>query len=339
MISLRGRLESTLGRRRSGAVLPAAVARQRQHACAATAAGASAIATRADVGRSGGGSRTGWRSTWRCSTMPAWWRPASTRSDSIGLSATTASACGSTARRARRCGSSWRSGREGTAARVCRERGVLIMATSTRSIGARDCAAACWPRRPLTLGRDRRASWPTIRWRASPTPRTPPASASGRSIWRSISRPTCSPARATRHQRARAQRQHHRRGARFELVHQPHPRAAGDDRRAVARSADRRRPGAGPVDGDLRRSSAGFAPGFTMRDRAASAGSCRSTPRGIPKRRPARLPSPTRSSGRSATGRSRTISSPSRPTARHRPTRRCSRRRPGRKRRMRDARP
>ena len=40
------------------------------------------------------------------------------------------------------------------------------------------------------------------------------------------------PSRRSRAERARAQRQHDRRGARFELVHQPHPRAAGDARRA-----------------------------------------------------------------------------------------------------------
>ena len=73
-------------------------------------------------------------------------------------------------------------------------------------------------------------------------------------------------------------------------------------------SARRRRPESGRSSGPNR---PGFAPGFTMRDAKETCGSCRSTPRAFPKRRPARFSSPTRSSGRSATGRSRTISSAS----------------------------
>ena len=47
--------------------------------CAATAAGAFAIGTPCWSSASGAGLRTGWRSTWRCSTTPAWWRRASMR--------------------------------------------------------------------------------------------------------------------------------------------------------------------------------------------------------------------------------------------------------------------
>ncbi len=82
-----------------------------------------------------------------------------------------------------------------------------------------------------------------------------------------------------------------------------------DARRAVARSADRRRPGAGPWTRGLAEAGRLRARLHHARCRAASAGSSRSTPPAIPKPPPARSPSPTRSSGRSATGRSRTISS------------------------------
>ena len=65
---------------------------------------------------------------------------------------------------------------------------------------------------------------------------------------------------------ARAQRQHDRRGARLELVHQPHPRPAAVGRRGrrAVRSPERdRRPAPGRSSGPKQ---AGFAPGFTMRD-------------------------------------------------------------------------
>ena len=119
--------------------------------------------------------------------------------------------------------------------------------TATR-VATRRCAA-CWPPARRCSPAPSAASSTTIRWRASPTRRMP----SKVSEWeidlidRSRDQPV-RPARATRRRRARAERQHHRRGAGFELVHQPHPGAAADARRGVARPAHRQRAGAGPVD-------------------------------------------------------------------------------------------
>ena len=61
------------------------------------------------------------------------------------------------------------------------------------------------------------------------------------------------------------QHQHHRRGARLELVHQPHRRAAGAARELL------RGPNAGPPPAPdkwvvIREKASGYAPGFTARD-------------------------------------------------------------------------
>ena len=108
--------------------------------------------------------------------------------------------------------------------------------------------------------------------------------------------------------RARRQHQHDRRGAGLELVHQPHRRAPGDDRRRPSAGRPRVQ---GPAPGRwtvIAPEALGVrARLHDARFRAATCGSCRSTPRDTPKRRPARSWSPTRFSGRSATGRSRTI--------------------------------
>ena len=64
----------------------------------------------------------------------------------------------------------------------------------------------------------------------------------------------------------RRQRQHDRRGARLELVHQPHRRRA-DDRRAASRAASTPTPPPAPEKWTLlREKSAGTNPGFTARD-------------------------------------------------------------------------
>ena len=122
------------------------------------------------------------------------------------------------------------------------------------------------------------------------------------------------PARRPGARRARAERQHDRRGAGLELVHQSPPDETGDAGRGVARPAHRQRAGTGAVERGVAEAGRLRARVHDARLRAASSGSSRSTRRAIPKPRPARSWSPTRSSGRSATGRWRTTWSPSRRT-------------------------
>ena len=141
-------------------------------------------------------------------------------------------------------------------------------------------------------------------------PETQDASGSRRGTSTSFVDLAAEPVRASRRsdaERPRAGHQHDRRSARLELVHQSHRRAAGQRRRGRARPADRR-PGRRPARWAVSRAKeAGAAPGFTMRDsqRRHLVRVVRRR-RAIPKRRPARCWSRTRSSGRSATGRSRT---------------------------------
>ena len=107
---------------------------------------------------------------------------------------------------------------------------------------------------------------------------------------------------------ARAECQYDRRSPGFELVHQPHPGAAADPRtscRAAPSPAADRRLGLERGLAEARRRSRRV---HDARRAAAISGSCRSTPRAIPKRPPAPSSWRTRSSGRSGTGRSRTIS-------------------------------
>ena len=84
------------------------------------------------------------------------------------------------------------------------------------------------------------------------------------SSWRPTCCSTCSRGPATRARRARAQREHHRRGPGLELVHQPHLCAAGHvDEIARGPNARRRRPpGPGRSSGQDQR----LVPGFTARD-------------------------------------------------------------------------
>ena len=89
-------------------------------------------------------------------------------------------------------------------------------------------------------------------------------------------------------------------------------------------SARGRRPESGRSSGPSRRALRRASRCATRRE---TCGSCRSTPRAFPKRRPAPSSSPTRSSGRSATGRSRTSRQRPAGSARHRASpRRCGRR-------------
>ena len=124
--------------------------------CAATAAGASAIATPCCCRASGGGSRIAWRSTWRSSTTPAWSRPASMRSRSSSF----VSDFGVGVRFHGPARTPLRielaQGPRRLAARVRRERGVLIMATSTRLDRRLGTVRPAWPAAPALLaGADR----------------------------------------------------------------------------------------------------------------------------------------------------------------------------------------
>ena len=114
-------------------------------------------------------------------------------------------------------------------------------------------------------------------------------------------------------QRARAQHQHHRRGSRFELVHQSHSRPAAVGRRGRARTAHGQRTGTGHL---VRRPAQAGRVRAGLHDARREGGDVVRVVRreGLsPKRRPARFSSPTRSSGRWATGRSRTTWSRVRP--------------------------
>ena len=174
-------------RRRSGAVLPAAVARQRQHAARLQQLALPRSARHADVAASGAGSPAGWRSTWRCSTTPAWSRRARRAQRSDAFVSDSASACGFTARRARRCASSWRSGREGHAARL-RRRARRSDHVRDMPVDDRRCLALCGvacvaPSAPAAGARSRPRSSTTIRSRASRRRRTPSkVAANGTSI-------------------------------------------------------------------------------------------------------------------------------------------------------------
>ena len=146
-----------------------------------------------------------------------------------------------------------------------------------------------------SVGRDAAASSATIRSRVSPTRRMP----SKVEEWEIdltidlainlFGRPG-DPTPGVR----REEHQHHRRGAGLELVHQSHPCAAGDGRGDRARSADRQRAGARPMERGRRRSWRASRRASRFATRRAICGSCRSMPQVILKPRPAPLPSPTR---------------------------------------------
>ena len=132
VISLHGLVQTTLRRRRHGAVLPAAVARQRQHAARLQQLALPRSPQPADVRASGAGSPS--RLALDMAIFYDAGKVASRRERSQPAppaSATSASASASTARSPRRCASSWRTGDEGHAARVRRRRGVLTTKTTT----------------------------------------------------------------------------------------------------------------------------------------------------------------------------------------------------------------
>ena len=232
---------------------------------------------------------------------------------SIGATwrATSASACGSTARSPRRCGSRSPRAAKGFGS-FCRERGILMRDCSTsRSVVARSCTA----RAAAVVA----AGVPSAAGRRfyddDPLPREPDsqdaskvAAVGHRSARRSRDQPVCH-ARATRRRTCAP--------ATSTPSTRSRTRTGSPTASARGRSPSTRRPTA-------RWRIRGPAPGRWTRDRAQAAGlraglhdarldrrrcgSCRSTPTAIPKPPPARCWSPTRSSGRSATGRSRTTS-------------------------------
>ena len=301
-------------RRRPGAVLPAAVARQRQHAARLQQLALPRSPQPAAVGRVAMDSEPAGARHGAVLRRGHGRQPARTRSRSTTWSPTSAWASAFTRRWARRCGSNWP-----RATRACgwsspRARhfeDVWHAQTSDRRV--RDCAAgaphrgrAAVRRRPPLLRR--RPDRP--RARHAGRVRRPgvghrPVHRSGhesvRASWRS------------RAGRSRAQRQHHRRSAGFELVHQPDPGAAAERRRTGARPAHRERTGARAMDRHRAEEGRASRPGSRSATREARCGSSPSTPPGIPRRPPARLSWPTGSSGPSATGRPRTIWSPSSP--------------------------
>ena len=115
VLSLHGQAESILDRRRHGAVLPAAVARQRQHAARLRQLAVPRSPRRCCPRRSCAGSPIATASTWRCSTTPARSRPSSAICRSGVSRATSASASVSIACAARRCASKWRRAAKGCA--------------------------------------------------------------------------------------------------------------------------------------------------------------------------------------------------------------------------------
>ena len=157
------------------------------------------------------------------------------------------------------------------AARVRRAARRSDDATTARRLARRDSAsAACWPPAPaLLVGAERRF------FDDDPLAREPETQdARGVQEWEidlfvDLADQPVRPSRRSRPRRARAQRQHHRRGAGFELVHQPHPGAAADrrgGRRAVrSPAAGRRR----DLDGASRRSRPASRPGSRCATRAA----------------------------------------------------------------------
>ncbi len=213
VISLRGRLESTLGRRRSGAVLPAAVARQRQHAArlqqlALPRSPRDARVRRVAMDPQSPGARHGVLLRHRHGRAP----PRRDRAESfvndfgVGIALSRAGA-DAAPRRAR-------ARRRRPASGVRRERGVLIMSTSTTTPGATGPLRA--PGREPGAARRRRAAF--LRRRSARARARHPGCLEGagvghRSVRRSrdptcsavpaIRRPTCARATSTRSTRCR----------------------------------------------------------------------------------------------------------------------------------------
>ena len=101
---------------------------------------------------------------------------------------------------------------------------------------------------------------------------------------------------------ARAEHQHHRRGARFELVHQSDRHSPGHRRRDCAWSQRRHSARPFALDTDPEK-TAGAHPGFTAKDASGETWFLEFDPPPIRRAPPVQWPSPRRSSGRSATTR------------------------------------
>ena len=284
----------------------------------------------ADVGANGAGFPTASGSTWRSSTTPARSRRESAISSS-NRSRERRRHRRSLPRPAstRRCASSWRKGSEGMHLVFSGERGVLSM--QHHDDDQHRARRSAWRRR----GRRRRcsaraspsgsraaSSTTTIRSRASRRRRTPPASQAWDIdlFYRSRREPV---------RRARAIRRRTCARANVNTIDEV-PDSSWFTNRILARPVSIEEAVRGPLTGDG--PGAGHVDGRHGRRRPGSRRASRCATRkgetvvrlvrrraAIPKRRPARSWSPTRSSGRSATGRSRTTSITIRPrSARHR---------------------
>ena len=166
------------------------------------------------------------------------------------------SACGSTARSRRRCASSWPRATKGSSHRVLVVRGFLrvtLMSQHISAVTARRAAFLLLIAGALGLLRQRRLdaraallSRRSDRARARIAGRVEGAAVRRSDQMYEMTYNLFVDCRLQADRRARAEHQHDRRGARLELVHQPHRHEAGHGRRDHARP-DRRR-AARPVE-------------------------------------------------------------------------------------------